>query len=101
MPTPPSSHLKRPIHKIPKYVREALAKRGLMEAYRARPLYQQNDYIGWITGAKLRATQDKRLAQMLDELAGGTKYMNMKFDPKKAPRKKTVDSEDEIEDEAE
>jgi uncharacterized protein YdeI (YjbR/CyaY-like superfamily) len=86
MPTSTPSTLKRPIHKIPKYVREALAKRGLMEAYRSRPAYQQNDYIGWITSAKLRTTQDKRLDQMLDELAGGTKYMNMAYKPQRTKR---------------
>jgi len=31
---------------MPDFFREALEARGLMEAYRARPPYQQNDYIG-------------------------------------------------------
>jgi len=53
-----------------------------MDAYRARPPYQQNDYIGWITRAKLESTRQKRLAQMLDELEGGTTYMKMKWHPK-------------------
>lgn len=48
-----------------------------MDAYHARPAYQQNDYIGWITRAKLEATKQKRLNQMLDELEGGKYYMNM------------------------
>ena len=81
MPTPTPSTLKRPIHKIPKYVREALAKRALMEAYRARPAYQQNDYIGWITRAKTDVTLQKRLNQMLDELEAGDVYMNMMWKP--------------------
>jgi uncharacterized protein YdeI (YjbR/CyaY-like superfamily) len=66
-------------HKIPDHVREALAERGLMEAYRARPDYQQNDYIGWVLSAKRDATKEKRLAQMLDELEGGSQYMNMSW----------------------
>jgi uncharacterized protein YdeI (YjbR/CyaY-like superfamily) len=66
-------------YKIPDYVRTALTERGLMEAYRARPDYQQNDYIGWILRAKRDATKEKRLAQMLDELGGGSRYMNMSW----------------------
>jgi hypothetical protein len=64
---------------MPGYIREALTARGLLDAYRARPDYQQNDYIGWITRAKLEATKEKRLAQMLEELAGGDRYMKMKW----------------------
>jgi uncharacterized protein YdeI (YjbR/CyaY-like superfamily) len=48
-----------------------------MEAYRRRPPYQQNDYVGWITRSKLPATRSKRLAQMLDELERGGVYMHM------------------------
>ena len=54
---------------MPGFVRQALEQHGLMPAYRARPPYQQNDYIGWITRAKRPETKEKRLAQMLDELA--------------------------------
>jgi hypothetical protein len=59
-------------NKMPDYIREALTERNLMEAYRARPDYQQNDYIGslCVTGAKREETKQKRLAQMLDELEG-------------------------------
>jgi uncharacterized protein YdeI (YjbR/CyaY-like superfamily) len=64
---------------MPDFVREALVQHGLMQAYRRRPAYQQNDYIGWITRAKQKATQDKRLAQMLDELERGDTYMKMAF----------------------
>jgi len=66
---------------MPVFVRQALLQRGLMEAYRRRPPYQQNDYIGWIIRAKQRETQEKRLAQMLDELARGDRYMNMAYRP--------------------
>jgi uncharacterized protein YdeI (YjbR/CyaY-like superfamily) len=65
--------------KMPDHIRKALTERGLIDAYHARPDYQQNDYIGWITRAKRDATKEKRLAQMLDELEGGNLYMNMKW----------------------
>ena len=69
--------------KMPDSIRQALTERRLMDAYHARPDYQQNDYIGWITRAKLDATREKRLAQMLDELEDGQLYMNMKWRPKR------------------
>ena len=71
--------LTRTRHKMPDYIRDALTERELMDAYRARPDYQQNDYIGWITRAKRDETKEKRLAQMLDELERGGLYMNMKW----------------------
>lgn len=67
---------------MPDFFRDALNARGLMSAYRARPSYQQNDYIGWINRAKLEATKQKRLNQMLDELEKGGVYMRMKWNPK-------------------
>ena len=69
----------RPHYEMPDYIREALSAHGLMDAYRARPPYQQNDYVGWITRAKLEATRKKRLSQMLDELKRGGVYMKMKW----------------------
>lgn len=69
----------RPRYPMPGYVREAFESRGLMEAYRSRPPYQQNDYIGWITRAKRPETQEKRLNQMLDELEKGDVYMKMNW----------------------
>ena len=38
---------------MPDYICTALNERGLMDAYHSRPAYQQNDYVGWITRAKL------------------------------------------------
>ena len=66
---------------MPEFVERALLDRGLMEAYRQRPPYQRNDYLGWITQAKREATKRRRLAQMLDELAGGDRYMKMAWRP--------------------
>lgn len=72
-------NLKRPRFTMPEIIREALVREGLMEAYRARPAYQQNDYIGWITRAKRPETVEKRLGQMLEELRMGDKYMAMAY----------------------
>lgn len=77
MATVKKTSLTRAKNPMPPFVREALDSHGLMEAYKARPPYQQNDYLGWISRAKLDATRRKRLDQMLDELKGGKKYMNM------------------------
>ena len=82
------SKLKRPRYPMPDFIKEALNARGLMDAYRERPAYQQNDYIGWITRAKRQETVEKRLAQMLDELESGDKYMKMDYRPKRPPRMK-------------
>lgn len=79
-------NLQRPRYPMPDFVREALEGRGLMAAYRARPAYQQNDYIGWITRAKRPATVEKRLNQMLDELEQGDVYMKMAWRPRQPPR---------------
>ncbi|MBD3385393.1 hypothetical protein GF407_10770 [candidate division KSB1 bacterium] len=71
------SALKRPRHPMPDFVRQALEERGLMDEYRNRPAYQQNDYIGWINKAKRQETKEKRLDQMLGELKVGGVYMKM------------------------
>ncbi len=67
---------------MPDFILDALLDRRLMEAYRARPHYQQNDYIGWITRTKQESTRQKRLAQMLTELESGDAYMKMAYHPK-------------------
>jgi hypothetical protein len=76
------SSLKRPVYPMPDEIRVELEGRGLMERYHARPAYQQNDYIGWITRAKRPETRLKRLEEMLEELAGGDKYMKMDYQAK-------------------
>ena len=72
----------RPRYPMPKFMRDALNEREMMDAYRARPPYQRNDYIGWIQRAKREETKQKRLNQMLDELKKGNVYMKMKWNPK-------------------
>ena len=76
------SRLKRDRNEMPEFVREALVDRGLLDAYRRLPAYQQNDYLGWITRAKRQETKQKRLDQMLDELFRGDRYMKMAYCPK-------------------
>jgi uncharacterized protein YdeI (YjbR/CyaY-like superfamily) len=82
MSDPDFSNLSRPIQPMPDFVTEALTSRNLMEAYRSRPPYQQNDYLSWINRAKRPQTRDKRLHQMLDELARGDVYMKMPHKPR-------------------
>jgi uncharacterized protein YdeI (YjbR/CyaY-like superfamily) len=72
----------RPRYPMPDFIRDALNEHGVMDAYRSRPPYQQNDYIGWIQRARLESTKQKRLNQMLDELKKGNVYMKMKWSPK-------------------
>lgn len=81
MPKNAFSGLTRPIQSMPGFVRQALNERGLMDAYRQRPAYQQNDYLGWINRAKRPQTKEKRLNQMLDELERGNVYMKMDWKP--------------------
>lgn len=72
----------RPRYEMPEFFRDALESHGLMDVYLSRPPYQQNDYIGWVTRAKLETTKYKRLNQMLNELERGDVYMNMKWNTK-------------------
>jgi uncharacterized protein YdeI (YjbR/CyaY-like superfamily) len=66
---------------MPDEIREALASRSLTSAYEERPAYQQNDYLAWIARARRPETKQKRLNQMLDELAQGGVYMGMRHNP--------------------
>lgn len=72
---------KRPTHSMPADVKAALSKGGVAKDYSTRPRYQQNDYVGWITGTKLPTTRQKRIAQMVAELKQGGVYMGMKHAP--------------------
>jgi len=68
---------------MPDFVKDALIDNDLIDAYEARPPYQQNDYVGWITRAKREETRRKRLAQMLLELERGDLYMKMDYRPRR------------------
>lgn len=76
------SKLKRPLEPMPGFVQDALEESSLLNAYRSRPAYQQNDYLLWINTAKRDKTKMKRLNQMLLELEAGDTYMNMPYKPK-------------------
>lgn len=66
---------------MPDFIRQALEEGGVMQDYESRPAYQQNDYIGWILRAKRQETREKRVLQMVRELAKGGVYMNMSHTP--------------------
>jgi hypothetical protein len=70
---------------MPGNVRGSLAKRKLLDAFRDRPEYQQNDYLKWIAAAAGATTKQQRLDQMLDELEKGGKF---KGDPWSPPPRK-------------
>ena len=72
-----ASKLRRKREAMPAFVEEALHFEGLVEDYRLRPDYQQNDYLLWINQAKKEKTKKKRLEQMLEELRNGGVYMKM------------------------
>lgn len=73
------SGLKRPKSPMPGFVKQALKKQDLMEAYLKRPAYQQEGYLDWIEDAKIQGAKLVRLKQMLDELTKGGIYMNEKY----------------------
>jgi len=75
------SIIKRDINPMPKNIRAALIGQGLLKLYNARPAYQRNDYLGWISRAKLEETKEKRINQMLTELKQGDRYMRMRWNP--------------------
>lgn len=77
-----SSRLTRDLQPMPDDVRAALEAHSVLDAYYARPAYQQNDYLGWMARAKRPETRTKRLNVMLEELARGDVYMNMRWNPR-------------------
>lgn len=79
---PKAAPARRERHPMPDFVLDALRKSRLFDAYEARPPYQQNDYVGWVSSAKRPETPGARLAQMLDELRRGGVYMKMSYRPK-------------------
>jgi hypothetical protein len=85
MSGPDKNLLQRSINAMPGFVRKGLEKRKLTDAYRDRPAYQQNGYLGWIADAKLQPLKDKRLAQMLDELEKGGLFKGEPWTPPAPP----------------
>ena len=66
---------------MPGSVSSALAKKNLMEAFRARPDYQQNGYLKWISDGAGPAAKQRRLDQMLDELQKGGLFKGESWTP--------------------
>ena len=69
---------------MPGFVKSALAKHKLLDAFRARPEYQRNDYLTWLD-AKLPAQREQRLTQFIDELTKGDVYMGEPWSPPAKP----------------
>ena len=86
MPGPDKTLAAKSKQPMPGFVKKALEKRNLVDAYRARPAYQQNDYLFWIAEAKLQPMKDKRLAQMLDELEKGDAFKGQPYTPPPKPQ---------------
>jgi hypothetical protein len=76
------SRLKRPRQPMPDFILKSLRKCGLLRVYKRRPAYQQDDYLAWIDRAKRSETKDWRLAEMLEDLTLGGRYMGMPYNPK-------------------
>jgi uncharacterized protein YdeI (YjbR/CyaY-like superfamily) len=76
------SKLTRKLNPMPKDVKEALEKNGLLKRYQLRPPYQRNDYLSWINKAIRPETRLKRINQTLKELKEGRQYMGMKYNAK-------------------
>lgn len=72
---------------MPGNVRAALEKRNLMDAYLARPEYQKDDYLKWISTAFGPTAKQKRLDQMLDELEKGGLFKGEPWTPPEKPTK--------------
>lgn len=66
---------------IPGNVKAALAKRELLDAYHARPQYQRDEYLKWIATAAGETEKQKRLDQMVDELARGGVFKGEAWTP--------------------
>jgi uncharacterized protein YdeI (YjbR/CyaY-like superfamily) len=72
---------KRAAETMPDDVRRALKSAGIKADYDARPYYQRNDYLRWISRAKADDTREKRIEQMVRELKAGGVYMGMPHNP--------------------
>lgn len=70
---------------MPGNVKGALAKRKLMDAYRDRPQYQQDDYLKWIALAAGPTQKQARIDQMLDELEKGGVFKGEPWTPPAKP----------------
>lgn len=74
-------NLERDRQPMPEDVLAELREAQVETDYRARPAYQQNDYLAWIGRAQRPETRRKRIEQMLQELRAGGVYMGMAHAP--------------------
>ncbi len=61
---------------MPDYILTVLTERGLLDAYRARPDYQQNDYICWVSCAKREDMREKCLSYTWPGVGAGECWKN-------------------------
>ncbi len=80
--------MKRQRYIMPSDIEKQLVVHGVMEDYKQRPEYQQNDYIGWIERAKRENTRQTRIKQMVEELITGGVYMKMDHPPSRKTQDK-------------
>jgi hypothetical protein len=76
-----------PQQQMPGFVRSALTSKNLLDAYRARPQYQQTEYLAWINSAKLGDAKRARLTQMVEELTAGNVFKGEPWTPPPAVNK--------------
>ena len=75
--------LRRSPKPMPAPVALALERHQLLDAWFQRPEFQRQGYLEWIARARLDATRNQRLQQMLDELSRGDCYMSMVWRPRR------------------
>lgn len=80
-----SSHPNQTPQPMPGNVRGALAKAKLLDAFRARPDYQQNAYLKSIATAAGPAAKQQRLDEMLAELEKGGVFQGEPWTPPAKP----------------
>ena len=66
---------------IPGFVKTALTKGNLYDAYLARPEYQRIEYLKWIAAANGTAAKQKLLDQMLAELTSNDAFKGAPWAP--------------------
>lgn len=60
---------------MPADVRHAFVGHGVITAFKTRPAYQQADYLRWIERTRLARTRRERIAEVVDELQRGNRFM--------------------------
>jgi uncharacterized protein YdeI (YjbR/CyaY-like superfamily) len=74
-PRDKNGRLRRKPNELPEHVKQALEQAALRADFDARPAYQRDEYLAWLTRAKQPEVRAKRLALMLAELEAGGVFM--------------------------